>query len=104
MALNIVLITFGVFVLQLLKPILVIILTPCLFFWGILHLTKSIQSLFGRVIVRFFFIVVILGVSYFFDQSMVDSSSKYKIENLSKTIKGYQSGCLLFMFMRFMRL
>ena len=89
--LNISLIFFGMLILQLLKPILLIVLLPCLFFWGILHVTKPIQSTLFRLIIRFSFALVVLGFAYLLDQKVVDPSSKYKTENLLKTINGFQS-------------
>jgi hypothetical protein len=91
LVLNIILIVFGIIILQLLKPILLLTLIPCLFFWGFLYLSKPIPNLFSRVFVRFSFIVIILGFGYYLDQTVIDSSSKYKTENLLKTIKGFQS-------------
>ncbi|MBL4592450.1 MAG: hypothetical protein JKX68_01385 [Flavobacteriales bacterium] len=88
---SIVSIIVGVYLLQFLKPILLIILIPYLFFWGFLYLTKPIKDLLIKVTFRFLVVVLIIGGGYFINQICLDSSSKYRIENALQTVKGIQS-------------
>lgn len=88
---SVVMTVFCILLIQILKPILLFILIPSLFFWGLLYVTKSIQHLFSRIIIRLAIVILIIGVGYFSGQYLFDSSSKYRVENLFQTLKGFQS-------------
>jgi hypothetical protein len=89
--LNFILIAFGVVVLQLLKPILVLILLPCLTLWGFLYLTKPMKLSLGRFSIRILIMIGIFLTIYSLNNTFVGASSKYNLDNLITTAEGFHS-------------
>lgn len=89
--LNALIIIVGVFILQLFRPILLFVLIPGLFFWGLLYLTDSIKLKLLKIATRTGVIISIAAIGWFVNQSASSETSKYKIDNLMKTLYGFQS-------------
>jgi hypothetical protein len=81
----------GIFILQLFRPILLFVLIPSLFFWGLLYLTDSIKIKLVKIITRAGLVISIAAIGWFINQSSTSEASKYKIDNLMKTLYGFQS-------------
>lgn len=84
-------IAFLGFLMWRLKPILFLLLTPMFTFWSMLHITKSIKKKIIRNTARLFTLIFILVGFYFIGLYVVDSNSKYNINNILTTLKGFHS-------------
>lgn len=72
-----------------LKPILAFTLTPCFLFWGVLHFTKPISSIYKRSALRFGIIALTLAGLFIISYNL-PITSKYKYQNLPITLSGFQ--------------
>ena len=85
------LLVFLFFILQVIKPILVIVLTLSIILWYIPQIASSIKKITHRIAIRLVYIFITLVVGYQINDVLVDGNSKYKIENLFSTLKGFQT-------------
>ncbi|MDG1477356.1 MAG: hypothetical protein P8Q14_09425, partial [Vicingaceae bacterium] len=91
MMLNILISIIGIFILQFFRPILLFVLIPSLFFWALLYLTDSIKVKLVKIITRIGTVISIVAIGWFINHNATSETSKYKIDNLMKTLHGFQS-------------
>jgi hypothetical protein len=58
---------------------------------GLLYLTDSIKIKLVKIITRAGLVISIAAIGWFINQSSTSEASKYKIDNLMKTLYGFQS-------------
>jgi hypothetical protein len=81
----------GLLVLLFLKPISLFILTPCLIVWGLSYLIKRKFSLQKKLIIILLCIMLTSCVGYFVNKTVLIKNSKYQVEHLMSTLKGFQT-------------
>jgi len=88
---SIIIILVGSFTLFLLKPYILYILFPCLFIWVQSNFKNMIKGSFIRFILRPVLFVLLIGFAVFLFQNISAGAGKYNVNNIQKTLIGFQS-------------
>lgn len=88
---SIVLIIFSTLTIAYLKPYILYVLYPALFIWVQSNLKELIPSDLFRKLMKPFIALVLLTSSYFLAQKLSQNAGRYNVNNLERTLEGFQS-------------
>ncbi|MBX2958860.1 MAG: hypothetical protein KF732_02785 [Flavobacteriales bacterium] len=88
--LSILILVIGAYILFKLKPYILYVLIPCFFIWIQSSSKELIKGSFIRIIILPILLVFLLISGYFLTLSFSESAGKYNLENIDKTLEGFQ--------------
>ncbi|OFY88722.1 MAG: hypothetical protein A3K10_11375 [Bacteroidetes bacterium RIFCSPLOWO2_12_FULL_31_6] len=89
--LSVIIIILGAYILFKLKPYILYILIPCFFIWIQASSKELIKGSFIRILILPLLLVGLLVSGYFITLSFSASAGKYSLDNVDKTLEGFQS-------------
>ncbi len=87
---SIIFLLIGSYVLFKLKPYILYILIPCFFIWIQSSSKELIKGSFIRIIILPILLAFLLFSGYFLTLSFSESAGKYNLDNIDKTLEGFQ--------------
>jgi len=84
---NILLSALSFFLIAKVKLYILLGFMPALLMWTFFNYTQKIKNASQKILVKFIFVVVVLGGSLFFMQKFANQLGKYSLENLAQTSK-----------------
>lgn len=89
--LSIIIIILSAYILFKLKPYILYILIPCFFIWIQSSSKELIKGSFIRILILPLLLVGLLVSGYFITLSFSEGAGKYSLDNVDKTLEGFQS-------------
>lgn len=88
--LSILILVLGAYILFKLKPYILYVLIPCFFIWIQSSSKELIKGSFIRIIILPILLAFLLFSGYFLTLSFSESAGKYNLDNIDKTLEGFQ--------------
>ena len=80
-----------IFLLLFLKPILLFVLAPCLILWGVSHSLGRTVTFQKKITLLISALIITISLGYPVSKILLKTSPKYRVENIMKTLKGFQT-------------